>query len=172
MCGVFFPSCSSDCQERKTCVSSCNKVRLECGALVSQLDMIKPGGMLAGLVKSLFPKPKIYEIVQTLISSLSCNGDNFDSDEKQCAKVSTASNSCSAEMAEVKSTKPTAIRLFPTQEVVKREVKGPSVPLKCVDCSCGARFEAYIRTLVGVEQTWKIFILFFILHVCYTMYLD
>ena len=22
MCGVFFPSCSSDCQERKTCTSS------------------------------------------------------------------------------------------------------------------------------------------------------
>ena len=128
MCGVFFPSCSSDCQERKTCTSSCNNMRLACGPLVSQLDMIKPGGMLAGVVKSQFPKPKIYEIVQTIISNLSCDGKNFDSDEKQCAKVSTSSKSCSAEMAELSKKKPTAIRLFPTHEPV-REKKAPPVRL-------------------------------------------
>merc|ERR1712178_431243 len=124
MCGVFFPSCSGDCQERKACTSSCNNMRLVGGPLVSQLDMIKPGGMLSGVVKSQFPKEKIYKIVQTIISNLSCDGDNLDSDEKQCAKVSSSSTSCSAEMAEAKSTKPTAIRLFPTQEPVKRVVKG------------------------------------------------
>merc|ERR1711871_190749 len=110
MCGIFFPSCSDTCQERKTCTSSCRRIQSECGILVESLKMEQPGGMMEGFVKQQFPNPKVYKVIQTMLTSVTCEGDNFDSDDKQCATVLSSSKSCS----NVSESKVVHKRLFPT----------------------------------------------------------
>merc|ERR1712178_70518 len=113
MCGIFFPSCSRDCQERKAFKSSCLRIRNNCCSdLVDMLKVVQPGGAFHGFAKSMFADEGMYTVVQTVLSQLKCDGENLGDNEDTCATVLNAKDSCKV-MAVGKR------RLFPSHEKVK-----------------------------------------------------
>jgi len=118
MCGMIFPSCSGDCQERKACTSSCKRIHSECGMLINSISVVQPGGALEGFVRGTFKDPKVYEVVQTMLTNLNCNGNNLSADTNQCATVLSNGDSCKA----VADSKPVNKQLFKTHEPMKLRV--------------------------------------------------
>merc|ERR1711990_1234027 len=118
MCGMIFPSCSGDCQERKACTSSCKRIHSECGMLINSISTVQPGGALEGFVRGTFKDPKVYEVVQTMLTNLNCNGNNLSADTNQCATVLSNGDSCKA----VADSKPVNKQLFKTHEPMKLRV--------------------------------------------------
>ena len=94
MCSLFFPSCSIDCKERKSCRSTCKGALKECGPLAEQLGLVSKGGPFEPMIKAFFAgQDTVWNIAQNIIKHLTCTGDNF-SDDKLCSTIQQNSVAC------------------------------------------------------------------------------
>eukprot|EP00942_MAST-04A_sp_MAST-4A-sp1_P008781 g8781.t1 len=94
MCSLFFPSCSIDCKERKSCRSTCKGALKECGPLAAQLGLVSKGGPFEPMIKAFFAgQDTVWNIAQNIIKHLTCTGDNF-SDDKLCSTIQQNSVAC------------------------------------------------------------------------------
>merc|ERR1712072_895085 len=94
MCSLFFPSCSIDCKERKSCRSTCKGALKECGPLAARLGLVSKGGPFEPMIKAFFAgQDTVWNIAQNIIKHLTCTGDHF-SDDKLCSTVQQNSVAC------------------------------------------------------------------------------